>query len=101
MTMFTTSTPEMQQASNHVFAVNDTVQSELSGLRGKLGPLAGGWQGRAAVTFTQLMARWDESAGRLNSALRAIGDSIQVSGRSYEAQEQENAGSMSRISAVL
>lgn len=101
MSQFTTTVETMEQASRHVFTVNDAVQGDLSSLRGRLAPLAGSWQGDAFVTFNQLMERWDTNARSLNEALRGIGEAVQISGRSYDAQEQENASSMSRISSTL
>lgn len=98
---FGTTTEEMERAGRHVQTVNETVQGDLSALRGQLGPLAGLWRGRASVEFTNLMARWDASAAQLNAALRGIGESIQGSSRSYEQQEQEQAAGLSSIRNAL
>lgn len=98
---FGTTTEEMERAGRHVLSVNETVQADLSALRGRLGPLAGLWRGRASVEFTNLMTRWDASASRLNEALRGIGESIQGSARSYEQQEQAQAEGLSSIRNAL
>jgi ESAT-6 family protein len=98
---FGTSVEEMQAAGKHVFTVNDTVQSDLATLRSRLAPLAGAWRGDAATAFATLMTRWDTEAKSLNDALRAIGESIQGSGVSYQAQEDQHTGDMSSIRAAL
>jgi WXG100 family type VII secretion target len=98
---FGTSVEEMQAAGKHVFTVNDTVQSDLATLRSRLTPLAGAWRGDAATAFATLMTRWDTEAKSLNDALRAIGESIQGSGVSYQAQEDQHTGDMSAIRAAL
>lgn len=98
---FLTTVEEMQRAGGHVFAVNDTVQADLATLRSKLAPLAGAWRGEAATAFAGLMTRWDAGARTLNEALRSIGEAIQTSGRSYQAQEEQQAAGMSSISAAL
>jgi WXG100 family type VII secretion target len=98
---FGTSVEEMQRAGKHVFTVNDTVQADLATLRSRLVPLAGAWRGDAAAAFTTLMARWDAEAKSLNDALRGIGDAIQGSGVSYQAQEEQHAGDLSAIRAAL
>ena len=98
---FGTTVEEMQRAGQHVFTVNDTVQSDLAALRGQLAPLAGAWRGEASAVFTALMARWDADARSLNEALRAIGDAIQGSGRTYQQQEDEATAGMSAIRAAL
>jgi WXG100 family type VII secretion target len=98
---FGTTIEEMQRAGRHVLAVNDTVQADLATLRGRLAPLAGAWRGEASAAFTGLMARWDADARVLSEALRAIGEAIQSSGASYQAQEDQQAGTLSAIRAAL
>jgi WXG100 family type VII secretion target len=98
---FGTSVEEMQAAAKHVFTVNDTVQGDLASLRSRLAPLAGAWRGAAAGEFAKLMMRWDTDAKALNDALRGIGESIQGSGVSYQAQEDQHTGDMSAIRAAL
>jgi WXG100 family type VII secretion target len=98
---FGTSVEEMQRAGKHVFTVNDTVQAELATLRSRLAPLAGAWRGEAATAFQALMVRWDANATSLGEALRAIGEAIQGSGASYQAQEEQHTGDLSAIRAAL
>jgi len=98
---FGTSVEEMQAAAKHVLTVNDTVQSDLAALRSRLAPLAGAWRGDASAAFATLMARWDAEAKSLNDALRGIGESIQGSGVSYQAQEDQHTSDMSAIRAAL
>jgi WXG100 family type VII secretion target len=98
---FGTSVEEMQRAGKHVFTVNDTVQADLAMLRSRLVPLAAAWRGDAAAAFTTLMARWDTEAKSLNDALRGIGEAIQGSGVSYQAQEDQHTGDLSAIRAAL
>lgn len=96
-----TSIEEMQSAGNHVYEVNDSVQGQLSALRNQLAPLAGAWRGQAATAFQTLMERWDANARTLNEALRGIGEAIQASGTTYQAQEEQQQQSMSNIANTL
>jgi ESAT-6 family protein len=98
---FGTTVEEMQAAAKHVLTVNDTVQSDLAALRSRLAPLTGAWRGEASTAFISLMARWDAEAKSLNDALRGIGESIQGSGVSYQAQEDQHTNDMSAIRAAL
>ncbi len=98
---FGTTVEEMQRAARHVFAVNDAVQAELATLRGRLGPLSAAWRGEASSAFGGLMNRWDVDARLLSDALRGIGEAIQGSGVSYQAQEEQHASALSGIRAAL
>ena len=98
---FGTTVEEMQRAGQHVFTVNDTVQSDLAALRGQLTPLAGAWRGDASAAFTALMARWDADARSLSEALQAIGEAITGSGRTYRQQEDTRSSGLSAIRAAL
>lgn len=92
---------QMQAAANHVAEVNQSVQGQLSGLRGQLAPLAGAWKGQAASAFQVLMDRWDNDARNLNEALNGIGEQIRGSGTTYaQADEAENQ-TYTRISQAL
>jgi WXG100 family type VII secretion target len=92
---FGTSVEEMRRAGEHVFAVNEAVQADLATL------LAGAWRGEAAAAFTELMARWDADARVLSEALRAIGEAVQGSAASYQAEEEQHTSTMSAIRAAL
>lgn len=98
---FGTTTEEMELAGRHVLSVNQTVQTDLSALRGQLEPLAGLWRGRAAGEFATLMLRWDTNARSLNEALRSIGEAIQGSAHTYEQQEHDQSAGLSSIRAAL
>ena len=98
---FGTSTAELQRAGQHVLAVNDEVQADLSALRSGLTPLGGAWRGEASTAFAGLMARWDADARRLAEALRAIGAAVQGSAAEYQRQEEEQAAGLSSIRSAL
>jgi WXG100 family type VII secretion target len=98
---FGATTDEMARAAQHVGAVNQSVQAELSALRGRLEPLAEAWVGQAAAQFAQLMVRWDTDARSLNQALGAIGQAIDGSGGTYQRQEDDQVAAMTSISNAL
>jgi early secretory antigenic target protein ESAT-6 len=98
---FGTTVEEMARAGQHVLDVNADVQADLSALRGQLEPLRGAWVGNAATAFAGLMVRWDTDARSLSEALRAIGEAIQGSGRTYQQQEEAQSSGLSAIRAAL
>ena len=94
-------TEEMARAAQHVASVNQSVQGELSALRGRLEPLAGAWVGQAAAQFAQLMIRWDTDARALNQALGGIGHAIEGSRNTYQRQEDDQLAAMTSTSNAL
>jgi 6 kDa early secretory antigenic target len=98
---FGTTVEEMARAGRQVLDVDAAVQADLAALRGQLIPLQGAWVGEAATSFTGLMARWDADARALSEALRAIGEAIVGSGRTYQQQEEAQYGGLSAIRAAL
>ena len=98
---FGTMVEEMARAWQHVLGVDAEVQADLAALRAQLVPLEGAWRGEAATAFAGLMARWDADARSLSEALRAIGEAIQGSGRTYQQQEESQSAGLSAIRAAL
>ena len=98
---FGTTVEEMTRAGRHVLEVDADVQADLAALRGQLAPLQGAWVGEAATAFAGLMARWDADARALSEALRAIGEAVQGSGRTYQQQEEAQSSGLAAIRAGL
>jgi WXG100 family type VII secretion target len=98
---FGTQTQVMQSAGQHVFEVRDQITAQLGQLRAQLAPLEGTWRGDASVAFGQLMARWNDDARRITAALQSIGESVQASGVTYRAAEDEITSHTSQISQAL
>ncbi len=98
---FGTTVEEMARAGQHVLDVDADVATDLAVLRGQLLPLQGAWVGDAATAFAGLMARWDADARSLSEALRAIGEAVQGSGRTYQQQEEAQSSGLSAIRAAL
>lgn len=98
---FGTELPTMQQASRHVYEVNQQVQGQLSNLLTRLEPLMGAWKGGAATSFDNLKQRWHDNATKLNEALRSIGDGLGQSEQTYQTQEATNVQNISRAGVNL
>ena len=98
---FGTTVEEMERAGQQVLDVDADVQADLAALRSQLVPLQGAWVGDASAAFAGLMARWDADARSLSEALRAIGEAIGGSGRTYQQQEEAQSSGLSAIRAAL
>ncbi|MGH3699491.1 MAG: WXG100 family type VII secretion target [Pseudonocardiaceae bacterium] len=87
----------MNQASQHVYDVNQQIQAQLSDLMNRLEPLTSTWQGQAATSFHQLKIRWNDNATKLNHALHGIGDGLKQSHQTYQAHEATNVQDVNRV----
>ncbi len=101
MSSFQTDVPTMDLAANHVFEVNEQVQSELAGLLRRLDPLMSAWQGSAAASFHQLKDRWHDNATKLNQALRTIGEGLVQAGQNYASSEDANQQGFTGVAGTL
>jgi WXG100 family type VII secretion target len=98
---FETHVPTMDVAAQHVFEVNDQIQSALSALLHRLEPLMDTWQGAAAGSFHTLKQRWVDNAGTLNEALRGIGDGLVSNSTTYARTEATNSSGFSGMTGNL
>lgn len=98
---FGTTTDTMNAAATHVETINTEVQTELSGLKNRLGAVEGAWVGQAKVAFDQLMLRWDEDARKLNEALLAIGENIRTNSTNYSTSQQDHVAQINNAGGSL
>lgn len=91
----------MQGASQHVYEVNDQIQSQLTSLLTRLDPLTSTWKGPAAASFQALKERWHQDATQLNSVLRTIGDRLVQTHSNVQKNEGETGQSFSAITSRL
>lgn len=89
-------------ASQHVYEVNDQIQSQLSSLLwARLAPLASAWQDETSVSFQTLKVQYNDAAMKLNTALRGIGDSLVDDTLNQQSSEDTKRRCVTSISSVL
>lgn len=98
---FETQVPTMDVAAQHVFEVNDQIQSTLSNLLNRLEPLMSTWQGSAAGSFHTLKQRWVDNAAKLNDSLRGIGDGLVANSTQYATTEETNTAGFTGMTGNL
>ncbi|WP_433030079.1 WXG100 family type VII secretion target [Actinomycetospora sp. CA-053990] len=94
---FGTETDVMLTASQRIQDIKQGMQGHMSSLQSQLAPLAGTWRGQGSVAFQGLMARWNEDATRINTALDEIAAKIGQSGRNYAASDEDNRQAFSQL----
>jgi len=98
---FTSNLEQMRTSAQHVFEVNEQVQTELSQLGSAIDALMSQWSGDAAASFGNVRVRWDAEARKLNDALRDIGDTLMAGHADYSARQEAQSQNFTQISSVL
>jgi WXG100 family type VII secretion target len=98
---FKTGSPELLQAAKQMEDTNVTLQGNLSQLASEVEGVAGGWGGQAATAFHTLMTKFGEDAKKLNQDLLQISGAVTDNAKTYQAQEDEAAQSVSAITNAL
>ncbi|BDM71862.1 hypothetical protein HEK616_53490 [Streptomyces nigrescens] len=96
---YTTTEEEMVAFSGKIASVNQSIQGEISRLNTVVDTITSGWKGAAASSYNQLQSQVNEDANRLNQLLGEIKEAIDETTKNYSASEEEQAQSISHISA--
>ncbi len=93
MTAFRVTPAELLELSRQVQGSAGSIESELSGLRSRVAPIGGSWNGQAHERFQVLYDEWARSAQSLQQALGGISQLLGHAGQSYDDAEARIAGS--------
>ncbi|MDD7582539.1 WXG100 family type VII secretion target [Corynebacterium sp. 32222D000AT] len=96
-TTFKTEAEVMQATAGHVDSTNEEVQGELTRLHNVVEGTRASWEGRAQLSFDNLMQRYNASAQQLREALSAISDNIRSNARNFDDVEAQNAQVLNNV----
>ncbi len=91
----------LTRAAQMVQSARGDLDQQLSGLRGKLSGIGAQWQGSGSAAFQQVMVRWDESARKITSALNEFEANLQTSEQTYNAADEAQSATYSKLSGRL
>jgi WXG100 family type VII secretion target len=94
---FGTEVETMRTVSARIQDIKQGMQGHMSSLQSQLAPLAGAWRGQGSTAFQQLMARWNEDATRINTALDEIAAKVGRSGQNYAASDEEGRQAFAQL----
>lgn len=95
--LFKTEADVMVATAGRVDTTNDEVQGELTRLQGVVDSVRANWDGRAQVSFDNLMQRYNTSAQQLREALTSISENIRDNARNFDSVEADNAQSFDNV----
>jgi WXG100 family type VII secretion target len=84
-----------------VASARGDLEQQLGALRGKLAGIGAQWAGAGSTSFQTLMTRWDEDARRIVNALNEFEANLQVSEQEYNAADQEQSATFSKLTGRL
>lgn len=91
MTRYSVDSDAVLAATTAVQASIGRIQSEVAGLRGRLGDLQSSWGGQAASAFQTVVTDWTATQQRVEESLTAISTALGHAGRQYAEIEEQNA----------
>lgn len=91
----------LTRAAQMVQSARGDLDQQLGSLRGKLSGIGAQWQGAGSAAFQQVMARWDESARKITSALNEFEANLQASEQTYNAADEQQSATYAKLSGRL
>lgn len=90
MTHFSVDSEQVLAANTTIQATIQRLQAEVDTLHANLQGLNGSWQGVAANSFQELVARWRITANTVQSQLAEVSTALGVAARQYSEIEAAN-----------
>jgi WXG100 family type VII secretion target len=91
----------MAKGAQAVDSATEQINQHLRKLDTEVQTLFGGWKGSAQRAFGDLHANWVAQETKLHTALKDMHDALVKTGQTYNAQEENQAGSFSNIAGQL
>ena len=91
----------LTRGAQMVVSARGDLEQQLSSLRGKLSGIGAQWQGAGSAAFQQVMTRWDEDSRKIISALDEFEQNLRTSEQTYNANDETQSSSYSKLSGRL
>lgn len=91
----------LRKGAQTVAEAKANLDSRIKTVESDMLAIGSGWQGPAAVSFQALMARWNEEARKVTSALDQFEANLVSSQQDYEAADNEQESTFSSLAARL
>ncbi len=91
----------LRRGQHAVSEAKKGIDQSTKKVRGDIEELRAFWSGAAAVSFTQLMARWDAETVKLNNVLIDLENSLRGTEQDQAATEEEQKQAISGLGAMM
>lgn len=100
-TGFSAQAGDLNKIGNDCSNTADTLTAKFSALRADLEPLRGLWVGAGGTAFEDVRHNLDTQLGKLNIALRVIGEALTSSGTEYTITDEDLQAEMRNAGASV
>lgn len=90
MSRFSVDSELVLAANGMIQSTISKIQGDVTALHGQLSGLQDSWQGQAASSFQELVARWRTTANLVDQQLSEIGKALAFAAAQYAEIEQAN-----------
>lgn len=91
----------LRRGQQAVAEAKSGIDQRTKQVRSEIEQLRGFWTGSAALSFTQLMARWDAETVKLNNVLIELETALRGTEQDQAATEQEHQSAISGLGAMM
>lgn len=91
----------LTRGAQMVSSARGDLEQQLSSLRGKLSSIGAQWRGSGSTAFQRVMVQWDEDARKIISALNEFEANLRTSEQTYNANDEAQQASFSKLSGRL
>jgi WXG100 family type VII secretion target len=91
----------MAKGAQAVDSATEQINGHLQRLDSEVQTMFGGWKGNAQRAFGELHANWVNQQQKLQQALRDMHEALVATGKTYDAQEEQQAGQFGNIAGQL
>ena len=91
----------LTRGAKMVSSARGDLEQQLSSLRGKLSSIGAQWRGSGSTAFQRVMVQWDEDARKITSALNEFEANLRSSEQTYNANDETQSSTFSKLSGRL
>lgn len=91
----------LRRGQQAVAEAKSGIDQRTKQVRSEIEQLRGFWTGSAALSFTQLMTRWDAETVKLNNVLIELETALRGTEQDQSATEQEHQSAISGLGAMM
>lgn len=91
----------LRAGAEAVNTAKGNIENRIKTVRGEIEMLSGYWTGAAALSFTQLLSRWDEQANKLNGVLVTLEEALRGTEADQAASEEQHQQTISGLGSMM